>query len=195
MAESLGQKIARWLREGVPIGEILRRRRDHMRASYNARVAERKKKEADRLAKMTPPARCWRIGREVFWEHPDSPIPVNFFEISEQMSDGRWTVHGTKTPADKHEAVLYGDGACRVEACYPADWIISVSGARSDTRSRPRGLYLSRRTNPLLCEPGNPARERGDCGPLETRARGTRSYRRRSGMGRGVRRSVPSNRR
>lgn len=128
MAETLGDKIARWYREGVPIAEILRRRLEHMRARYDARVAERKQKEAARLAKMTPPARCWRIGREVFWEHPNSPIPVNFFEISEQMSDGRWTVHGTKTPADKHEAILYGDGPCRVEACYPQTGLYQFPG-------------------------------------------------------------------
>ena len=122
MAESLGQKIRRWILEEVPIREILRRRNAIIRGEHeDARAERRRKEEAEekaRVARMKPPARCWRIGRQVFWEPPDSPERVIWYRIYEQHGDGSWGVHGTTLPPTAREAVLYGDGLCRVEAKY-----------------------------------------------------------------------------
>lgn len=122
MAESLGQKMARWLREGVPIQEILRRREEFRNRSHAEAVKELKeekeRKEAARVARMKPVSKCFRIGRQIFWEAPDSPEPVIWYRIHEQNGDGSWGVHGTTLPPTARESVLYGDALCRIEAKY-----------------------------------------------------------------------------
>ena len=118
MAETLSQKIRRWILEGVPIPEIIRRRNAHRRAKYEAHREEARKKEATRLDRMTPVEKCWRIGRQIFWTPPKSSERVIWYRIHEQRQDGGWFVHGTTLPSTAREAVLYGDGLCRIEAKY-----------------------------------------------------------------------------
>ena len=122
MAESLSQKIRRWILEGVPIMEVLRRRNAILRGEQvEAREERKRKEEAEekaRFARMKPPAKVWRIGRQIFWKAPDSIERVIWYRIHEQNADGSWFVHGTTLPPSAREAVLYGDGACRVEAKY-----------------------------------------------------------------------------
>lgn len=84
--------------------------------SYHNRQAN------ERETRMLPVKRAWRIGRQIFWEAPDhdSDLQINYYTIHEANELGNWCVHATRTPANKHEASLYGDGPCKIEISYTA---------------------------------------------------------------------------
>ena len=85
-------------------------------------VSDHIRRANERETRMKPVKRAWRIGRQIFWEAPDCDpdLQVNYYTIHECNEYGHWYVHATRTPAQRHEASLYGDGPCKIEVCYTA---------------------------------------------------------------------------
>lgn len=99
--------------------------RKRWRANKNTRakaLSDHNRRANEREKRMKPVKSSWRIGRQIFWEEPDvdDDLQVNYYTIHEGNEWGNWCVHATRTPANKHEASLYGDGPCKVEVSYTA---------------------------------------------------------------------------
>ena len=122
--KTLSEMIKLYSSGKISVREFLEWRKRWL-ANKNTRakaISYHNRRANERETRMLPVKRAWRIGRQIFWEEPDhdADLQINYYTIHESTEGGHWYVHAPRTPANKHEASLYGDGPCKIEVSYTA---------------------------------------------------------------------------